>query len=120
MKKVVILSLLFATMSLISCDDDVVVTVESSMSQPGIYTANYSVKGKTLQMKVTKESSDPKMLLVVNVDEQSDTISLSYFSHDYPLSKGDHTLSVESGYVIEGGNYQASINTKTSTTIQIK
>ena len=53
MKKVVILSLLSATMSLISCDDDVVVT---------IYTANYSVKGKTLQLKVTKESSDPKML----------------------------------------------------------
>lgn len=99
---------------------EIITDRNATIARKGFYEASYSVKENVLKVSVKKETEDPSSLLVVSVDETSDTIKTSLFSKDYILSKGSHDLSIESGFKIEGKGYEVYANSKTTTKVIIK
>ena len=54
------------------------------------------------------------MLLVVSVDENSDTISSNVFVKAYSLKKGKHTIDVKAGHKADNGLFIEEPNTQST------
>ena len=113
-KLTVIFTILFGGLFMSSCcgDDEV---FSSGFNNPDYYEVHYTVKGTKLKLDVKK--TNPQMLLVVSVDEVSDTITSNVFVKAYSLKKGKHTVEVEAGYKTGNGLYVVEVNSKSSQTI---
>lgn len=113
-KLTVIITILFGGLFMSSCcgDDEV---FSSGFINPDFYEVHYTVKGTKLKLDVKK--TNPKVLLVVSVDEVSDTISSNAFVKAYSLKKGKHTVEVEAGRKTGTGLFVVEENSKSSQTI---
>ena len=100
MKLTVIFTILLGGLCVCSCEKREFI---SGFYRPGFYEYQYTVKGKNLKIDVKKENTDPKKLLVVSVDENSDTISSNVFVKAYSLKKGKHTIDVKAGHKADNG-----------------
>ena len=114
MKLTMIITILLGGLCMSSCEKKELI---SGFYRPGFYEYQYTVKGKNLKIDVKKENTDPKMLLVVSVDEVSDTITSNAFVKAYSLKNGKHTVEVEAGYKTGNGLYVVEVNSKSSQTI---
>lgn len=117
MKLTVIITFLLGGLFMSSCDKE---EISSGFYSPGFYEVQYTVKDRKLKIDVKKECTDPKMLLVVSVDEVSDTISSNVFVKAYSLKKGKHTIEIEAGRIVDNGSFKLDVNSKFSQEINCK
>lgn len=104
MKKKLFIPLLLAAAALTSCVKEVNITRGNITSN--YYNGSYTTFEKTLEVNLHKgRLASDTGLLVVNVDNQSDTTQNSDFSKKYTLSKGSHTLGIEYGVKDQDGVY---------------
>lgn len=114
-----------------SCDDDdderkieqkSIVNVNGNdyyISVAGFFEANVVAVNEILKVNVTKKTTVSNTLLVVNVDEISDTIQTSHFTKEYPVTKNSwHTVSIEAGKR-EDGIYSVYTESKNTVTLFI-
>lgn len=97
-------------MSLSSCEvthDMYVYLDDPNFTLSGLYEVTYSVQNddRKVAVNVTRLSEDKELLVVVGVDEVSDTISTSSFYKVYDVSVGEHVISMECGYKDNYGTY---------------
>lgn len=113
MKKKLFIPLLLAIAALTSCVKEN--EILSGNFDSDYYYGSYTTFEKTLEVNLHKgRLASDTGLLVVNVNNQSDTTQDSYFSKKYTLSKGLHTFGIEYGVKDQDGIYHVIESATTS------